>query len=328
MKRPKKHKVRADGLAETTLVTPAPQPYATSYHAPVLYKPIVAGLIHRADGLYVDGTLGGGGHSAAFLDALSENGRVIGLDQDDEALREAQARLGKDARFRAVKSNFGDLQKCLAEIGVEEIDGLLLDLGVSSHQLDAGRRGFSFQADAALDMRMNPSEGMSAAAFLNSADEYEIRRVLKAYGEEPRAAQIARRIVQSRPLDTTQDLANVVTTVVWGPEQHKTLARVFQGIRIAINQELEVLEQVLVQALTVLKLGGRIAVLSYHSLEDRRVKRFLKFGNFEGEAEKDFFGAPLTPWKLLTPKAIEADSSEVVANPRARSAKLRIAEKL
>ena len=313
--------------AEENPIQEAPQPYATPYHAPVLWKPIREQLIQEPDGIYIDGTLGGGGHSAVLLDGLGENARVIGVDQDDEALAEAQRRLGHDPRFQTIKGNFGDLSALLDEAEIHNVSGILLDLGVSSHQLDARELGFSFQGDGLLDMRMGADTATSASDLINYADAATLQHMLFSYGEEPKARKIVAAILESRPLTTTGELAQVIRNVIRGPEQNKALARVFQAIRIAVNAELEQLERVLPAAQHRLKAGGRLAVMSYHSLEDRRVKRFLRYGNFEGEAKKDFYGNPLTPWKLLTTKAIEADAAEIAANPRARSAKLRIAEK-
>ncbi len=307
-----------------------PLRYATGYHAPVLYKTVVDYLVADPAGCYVDGTLGGGGHSAALLDALGPEATVIGIDQDAEALAEAEARLADaiaDGRFRTVRGNFGDLERLLREAGIETIDGLLLDLGVSSHQLDAGERGFSFQAEAPLDMRMDTRHGVTADEVVNRWSESELRRVLRAYGEEPKAGRIARAIVEARPVPTTTALADVVRSVVPTRDEVKILARVFQGIRIAVNGELERLEQALASSVRLLRPGGRIVVLSYHSLEDRRVKRFLRYGNLEGEPVRDFYGNLITPWEDLTRKPIEASAEEVAANPRARSVRMRVAER-
>ena len=314
--------------------------YATDYHAPVLYNAVVEGLVTDREGVYVDATLGGGGHSAALLDALAEGGRVIGIDRDADALAAAEARLAADVergRFRALRGNFADLQALLADVGAGPVDGLLLDLGVSSHQLDVPRRGFAFSAEGALDMRMDQRGGLTAREVVNGWDEGELARLFFEYGEEPKARRIARAIAEARPLETTRELAEAVRGVVPSRQATKVLARVFQAIRIAVNGELDALETALAAALEVLKVGdreeggrpgGRMAVIAYHSLEDRRAKRFFRYGNLEGEPRRDLYGRPLTPWRELTRKPAGPTSAEVEANPRARSARLRIAERV
>lgn len=312
---------------------PAPDglPYGSAYHVPVLCHAAVTGLIHERTGLYVDGTLGGGGHSAALLDALESAGRVIGVDQDEEALAVAEERLAfavADGRFQTIRGNFGNLPALLHDRGIERVDGLLLDLGVSSYQLDTATRGFSYSADGVLDMRMDQASERTAHEIVNTWDEYEIRRILYTYGEEKRAPKVARAMVQARPLETTAALTDLVRSVAPAKEVVKTLARVFQALRIAVNGELEVLEQILLDAPRLLKPGGRMAVISYHSLEDRRVKRIFQTGNLKGERVRDLYGNQLTPWRLITRKPIRADETEIAANPRARSARLRIAERI
>ncbi|MEM1041078.1 MAG: 16S rRNA (cytosine(1402)-N(4))-methyltransferase RsmH [Bacteroidota bacterium] len=307
-----------------------PAPYATDYHAPVLYREVVGELITDPAGVYVDGTLGGGGHAAALLDALAPEGRVVGIDQDPEALATAKARLSGEAeagRFRTLRGNFGDLERLLAEAGIEQIGGLLLDLGVSSHQIDEVRRGFAYVASGPLDMRMDTGAPLTAADLVNRAEPEELVHILRAYGEEPRAPKIVRALVKARPIETTGELAEVVRAATYHREEVKTLARVFQALRIAVNDELAVLERALIAGLRVLRPGGRIAVIAYHSLEDRRAKQFLRYGNFAGEPMRDFYGTLLTPWALLTRKPVTASDSEIEANPRARSARLRVAEK-
>jgi 16S rRNA (cytosine1402-N4)-methyltransferase len=305
-------------------------PYASAYHAPVLCHTVVDRLVTDRAGTYVDGTLGGGGHTAALLDALAAEGRVIGIDQDANALAAAKERLGDalaQGRFIPLKGNFGDVAGLLHKAGIEAIDGLLLDLGVSSHQIDTASRGFSYMQEGALDMRMDPSASLTAADIVNSWTEAEIRRLMFQLGEEPRSTRIARAIVDRRPLETTAELAAVVRDSVPHKEVFKSLSRVFQALRIAVNAELDVLERALSAATDLVRQGGRIAVISYHSLEDRRVKRFLRFGNFKGEARKDFYGNLLAPWKELATRPIAASDDEVAANPRARSARLRVAER-
>ncbi|NNF59662.1 MAG: 16S rRNA (cytosine(1402)-N(4))-methyltransferase RsmH [Rhodothermaceae bacterium] len=304
--------------------------YASDYHAPVLAREVVEGLVTNPSGVYVDGTLGGGGHAAALLDALGPDALVVGIDQDADALTTATERLFDDlqaGRFRALRGNFADMEALLADAGLDAVDGVLLDLGISSHQIDEAARGFAFSADGPLDMRMNAAAPETAADLINTLDVQALTDLLRAYGEEPRAWPIANAIVEQRPLATTGDLADAVRSAVPTREEVKTLARVFQALRIAVNDEIGVLERVLGAALRVLKPGGRLAVIAYHSLEDRPTKHFLRFGNLEGEARKDFFGNLLTPFTLLTRKPLTASAAEVAANPRARSARLRIAEK-
>ena len=308
----------------------AEAPYATGYHAPVLYDEVVEGLVTDPAGVYVDGTLGGGGHAAALLGALGPDALVVGIDQDPEAIAAAEARLA-DAkaagRFRTIRGNFGDLEALLAGAGFDEVDGVLLDLGVSSHQIDEAARGFAYAAEGPLDMRMDPDAPFSAADLVNRAEPDELIHILRAYGEEPRAPRIVRTLLDRRPVETTAALADAVRDAVPYKEEVKSLSRVFQALRIAVNDELAVLERALVAGLRVLRTGGRMAVIAYHSLEDRRAKQFLRYGNFEGEPVRDFYGNLLTPWDLVTRKPITASDAEVAANPRARSARLRIAAK-
>ncbi len=307
-----------------------PLKYGSSYHVPVLYKAVTDGIVTESGGVYVDATLGGGGHTAALLDVLSPRGRVIGIDQDVEALEAARSRLAADierGRFIALRGNFEHLERLLAEVDATQVDGLLLDLGVSSHQLDTAARGFSYQAEAELDMRMDPHGGISAHDIVNTWDRQDLKELFSSYGEEPRAGRIASAIESARPLATTQELAAIIRQHVPTREEVKSLSRVFQALRIGVNREIDVLERVLEGAVRIVRPGGRIAVISYHSLEDRRVKRFLRYGNFRGEPVRDLYGNLLTPWKELTRKPIRPDEREVEANPRARSARLRIAER-
>ena len=305
--------------------------YATPYHAPVLLAETVEGLVTDPSGLYVDGTLGGAGHSAALLDALAPGALVVGIDQDDEALAEATARID-DARFRAVKGNFADVDALLEGAGLgpahgRACAGVLLDLGVSSHQIDDAGRGFAFSADGPLDMRMDGADGVETAADLIdrlSADA--LADLIFAYGEEGRSRQIARAVKAASPR-TTGDLAAAVRASVPTRDELKALARVFQALRIAVNDEMEVLERALAAATSVLGEGGRLAVIAYHSLEDRRAKRWLRAGRLSGEAARDVFGNELSPLRLVTRRAVTAGDAEVARNPRARSARLRIAER-
>ncbi|MEM1271309.1 MAG: 16S rRNA (cytosine(1402)-N(4))-methyltransferase RsmH [Bacteroidota bacterium] len=316
-------------MSEPEAHQPDPLKHATGYHAPVLSHAVVEELVTNTSGVYVDATLGGGGHSEALLEQLEPDGRVIGIDQDPDALAAAEARLQTafGNRFTAVRSNFRDLVTVVEQLGLVAVDGILLDLGVSSHQIDTPARGFSYMADGPLDMRMNPDGLLTASDLINTWDARELARVFRTHGQEPRAWRLAQQIVKARPIASTRALADVLERAVPSKDRVKTLARVFQALRIQVNEEMDVLETVLTGALQVLKPGGRIAVISYHSGEDGRVKRFLRFGNFEGQAQRDFFGNLITPWVLLTRKPINADPEEINLNPRARSARLRIAEK-
>ena len=333
--------MRADGDADAA----GSAAYATAYHAPVLAAETVAGLVTDPAGLYVDGTLGGGGHSAALLDVLSPGALVVGIDQDAEALATARARLA-DAeaagRFVALRGNFADLDALLAAAGLgpthgRPAAGVLLDLGVSSRQLDAPARGFAFAHDGPLDMRMDGQTGETAAELVARLSETALADTIYAYGEEGRSRRVAASIKNALRMETTGDLAAAVRRSVPTRDKGKALARVFQALRIAVNDEMGVLERALPAALAVLARpaagtdggttpGGRLAVISYHSLEDRRAKHFLRTGRFEATVEKDLFGRPLTPFVAVTRRAVVATAAEVARNGRARSARLRIAE--
>ncbi len=307
------------------------QRFASGYHAPVLCNAVVKGLITSRDGLYVDGTLGGGGHSAALLEALHAGGRVVGIDRDQDAIVAAQSRLSEEVgsgRFSAKRGNFDQIERLLSDMGVTQVDGFLLDLGVSSHQLDQPERGFSHRLEGPLDMRMDVEDTEDAASLLNSWSESDITTILRKFGEQPGARRIARKIISLRPLESTSDLARAVRQSVPGHQAGKALARIFQAVRIAVNSELESLEDVLTSSESFLRTGGRIAVISYHSLEDRRVKRFFRSGNFEGLVHRDVYGEKLSPWRELTRRPVFPDDAEIECNARARSARLRIAERL
>ncbi|MAO63861.1 MAG: hypothetical protein CL666_02555 [Balneola sp.] len=297
-------------------------------HIPVLLQESVDALITDKDGVYVDGTLGGGGHSKEILDKLGENGRLYGIDQDDEALEAASNRIGDDSRFTPIKGNFGYLTTILPPQTHGQVAGILLDLGVSTHQIKEPERGFSFQEDGPLDMRMGNLSGVSAYQVVNEYDYETLRDIIFHYGEEKQSRKIARAIIDNRPIETTGELQKVVSSVVNSRFEVKSLARVFQGIRIEVNRELEMLENVLEQSLEVLKPGGRIVAISYHSLEDRIVKRFFKAGNFKGKVEKDFYGNPISPIKPVNKQVITPSKDEVSRNSAARSAKMRVAEKV
>lgn len=297
-------------------------------HIPVLLNEALDGLITDKNGLYIDGTLGGGGHSLHILSQLGENARLYGIDQDDEALNAATSRIGDDKRFAALKGNFGYLSTLLPPQTHGRVTGILLDLGVSTHQIKAGERGFSFQEDGPLDMRMGNLSGVSAYQVVNEYPYEQLRDIIFHYGEEKMSRQIAKAIIDARPVESTGELRKIVASVVNKRFEVKSLARVFQGIRLEVNRELDMLKNVLEQSLEVLKPGGRIVAISYHSLEDRIVKRFFKAGNHEGNIEKDFYGNPLSPLKAVNKQVITPTKEEIASNPAARSAKLRIAEKV
>jgi 16S rRNA (cytosine1402-N4)-methyltransferase len=298
-----------------------------TYHIPVMLRECMEYLATDPEGVYVDGTLGAGGHSAALLERLGPKGRVIGVDQDPEAIEEATSSI-KDDRFEAVMGNFGYIGTIVPPEDHGNVAGVLLDLGVSSHQIDDPARGFSFRESGPLDMRMLPMQKRSAADVVNNTTYEELRDILYQYGEERKSGLIAKRIIERRPLGTTDDLRACVEEVVRGPHTVKSLARVFQAIRIEVNRELEMLKSGLESAAGILKPGGRLVVMSYHSLEDRLVKNYMKAGNFSGKQEKDFYGNLLRPLRPLFNKPQGATEQEIARNPRSRSARLRAAEKL
>lgn len=300
---------------------------STSYHEPVLLKEAVDYLVTDEAGFYIDGTLGGGGHSAAILKCLNNTGKVYGIDQDDDALQTASNRIN-DKRFQTVKGNFGYMDVLLPITCRGQIAGILLDLGVSSYQINEGSRGFSFREDGPLDMRMDKKSGKNAVDVLNDYSEGDLTNILFTYGEERLSRKIANAIVNRRPLSTTNDLKTAVEAAVKGPHVVKSLARVFQAIRIEVNQELEMLKTALMKSVEMLRPGGRLVVISYHSLEDRIVKHFIRSGNFDGEVEKDFYGHDIRPLEPLKPSLITPSEEEISINPRARSAKMRVGVKL
>lgn len=302
--------------------------HETEYkHVPVLLQESVAQLVTVPDGIYVDATLGGGGHSREILSQLNSDGQLIGIDQDDEALQAARSRIGDDPRFSTIKGNFGYLSRLLPPEIHGEVSGILFDLGVSTHQISEAERGFSFQEDGPLDMRMSNLRGISAQTVVNDYSYEDLRDVIFHYGEERMSRQIARAIIEARPVETTGELRDIIKTVVHGPHQIKSVARVFQGIRIEVNRELDMLRSGLEQSLEILKTGGRIVAISYHSLEDRIVKRFFKAGNHQGKVEKDFYGNDLSPIESLSDGIIRPEKEEIERNPAARSAKMRVAQK-
>jgi len=297
-------------------------------HTPVLLKESVDFLVTDPDGIYIDATLGGGGHSLAILKKLSVNGRLFGLDQDAEAHRAAAGNIGDDDRFTPVTGNFGYLKTLIKPEFHGRLSGILYDLGVSTHQIKEAERGFSFQKDGPLDMRMSELTGLSAQEVVNEYSYEKLRDIIFHYGEERFSREIAREIIERRPIKSTAELKDAVTSVVHGRHTVKSIARVFQGIRIEVNRELEVLKDSLSQAIEILATGGRIVAISYHSLEDRIVKNFFKSGNESGTIKKDFYGNPLRPLKPLTRNIITPGEEEIKRNPAARSAKLRVAEKI
>jgi len=306
-----------------------------SGHVPVLLEPVLDGLRIKRDGNYVDGTFGRGGHSHAILDELGASGRLVAIDRDPEAITGASETLLNDPRFELVRGEIAQLETITSERRLAgELDGILLDLGVSSPQLDDARRGFSFRRDGPLDMRMDPESGISASDYLATVDEASLKNVLRRYGEEKAAARVARAIIAARdeaPITTTGRLADIVAAAVPGRRERKHPAtRTFQAIRIVVNRELEQLEAALAQAVRVLRRGGRLCVISFHSLEDRIVKRFMRDQAREPEQYRGMPSIPagLEPKLRIVGKAVTASEAEVAANARARSARLRIAERL
>lgn len=297
----------------------------TDYHVPVLLRQSLDVLITDPDGIYIDGTLGAGGHTRALLDRLGMKARVFGIDQDEDALQ-ACADI-EDQRFTPLRGNFGFMDALIPNELKGKITGILLDLGVSSHQIDAPERGFSFQAEGPLDMRMGSMILHSAQEILNTYSVEQLSDIFFRYGEERHSRAIARSVEQARPLRSTTDLRKAVEKVIKGPHLNKSLARIFQAIRIEVNRELDMLERALERSIDLLCEGGRIVVISYHSLEDRLVKYFFRSGRLDGELEKDFYGNPITPFVNLTRNAITADELEIAENPRSRSARLRAAER-
>ena len=295
------------------------------YHNPVLLHPTVDGLNIKPDGIYVDVTFGGGGHSKEILNRLGPDGKLFAFDQDEDALANALP----DERFTLINENFRFIKRFLRFHGVKEVDGILGDLGVSSHQFDVPERGFSTRFDAELDMRMSQKNDLNAYRVVNEYDNDNLRRVFFDYGELKNAPALARTIVEARehsPIKTTDELKEVLAKYLPERVRNKILAQIYQAIRIEVNQEMDVLKEFLEQSLEILKPGGRLSVISYHSLEDRLVKRFIKNGMFEGEPERDFYGNFSVPFNTVG-KLIVPDNDEIKLNNRARSAKLRIAEK-
>ena len=297
-----------------------------TYHIPVLLTQSVDGLNIHPEGTYVDVTFGGGGHSREILSRLGPNGRLLGFDQDEDAERN----IVDDPRFTFVRSNFRYLRNFLRYYGISRVDGILADLGVSSHHFDDSERGFSFRFDGELDMRMNKRAGLTAADVVNTYSEERLADLFYLYGELKNSRKLAAAIVKAR---TTKEITTIghfldIVKPLFGKEREKKeLAKVFQALRIEVNQEMEALKEMLNAATAVLRTGGRLSVITYHSLEDRMVKNMMKTGNTEGKVQKDFFGNVDAPFKLLNNKVVTPDADEIARNPRSRSAKLRVAER-
>ena len=297
----------------------------STYHTPVLLDESVSALAIKDGGIYVDVTFGGGGHSREILSRMGKNSRLIAFDRDTDALNNAP----KDDRLILIHNNFRFLQNHIRFNGFDKVDGILADLGVSSHQFDTGERGFSFRFDAKLDMRMNRLSNKTAAEILNSYSIEELTRIFQNYGEvdnSGRAARLVCEFREKRGLETTTDLNEAVGPMLPKFAEHKFLAKIYQALRIEVNGEMRSLEGFLRDTIKVLKPGGRLSVITYHSLEDRMVKNFMKSGNIDGKVAKDFFGNTESPFKIIAKKPIIPSEEEIAANTRARSAKLRIAE--
>lgn len=295
------------------------------YHNPVLLNQCIDFLQVRPDGIYVDVTFGGGGHSRAILEQLKE-GKLYAFDQDPEAKNNAP----ESENFELIGSNFRFLEKMLRVKGITQVDGLLADLGVSSHQFDKEERGFSIRFDGPLDMRMNPGKSKSAREVVNTYELDELIRIFRFYGELQNPHKLAHALLNHRadgPINTTFELKEALKALEPRTRQAQFWAKVFQAIRIEVNEELEVIKEMLMQTVKLIKPGGRLVVMSYHSLEDRLIKNFFRSGNFDGEPQQDFYGNLIRPFDPVNRKPIVAEEEEVIANPRARSAKLRVAER-
>lgn len=297
------------------------------YHQPVLLSESMEGLAVKPDGVYVDVTFGSGQSSRAILERLGPDGRLYSFDQDSDA----QSNCFEDSRFTFIAANFRHIRNFLSFHNVEQVDGILADLGVSSHQFDVAERGFSTRLDGPLDMRMDRQKGRTAADILATYGEEELASLFYRYGELPNARRLARMIVQARaaePFVRTSQLRETAAACSPKPKENRYLAQVFQALRMEVNGELDALAALLTQSASLLRPGGRIAIISYHSLEDRLVKRFLRSGNLEGEEEKDFYGRSLSPFRLVTRRAVVASETEQAENSRSRSARLRVGEKV
>jgi 16S rRNA (cytosine1402-N4)-methyltransferase len=298
----------------------------STYHSPVLLHESLEELNIDPAGIYVDVTFGGGGHSREILKRLNESGKLFAFDQDPDAVRNAP----NDSRFTLIRENFRTLKDSLFKAGITSVDGILADLGVSSHQFDTAERGFSIRFEGPLDMRMNPEQSLSAATVINTYEANELRNILRLYGEVENAGAVVKRILDARTsesIETVEQLKAVLIPLARRGKENQYLAKVFQALRIEVNNELEALQEMLIQAAVVLKESGRLVVISYHSLEDRLVKNYFRSGSFEGEQEKDFYGNLIRPLEPLSMKAILPNENEIEMNSRARSAKMRVATK-
>ena len=295
------------------------------YHVPVMLEECIEGLNIKPDGIYIDLTFGGGGHSKAILQRLSSEGSLYAFDQDSDAVKNAL----DDDRFTMIEDNFSNLTNQLKLYRVTQVDGILADLGISSYQIDCAERGFSTRFDAELDLRMNRKQILTAKDVVNTYSYEQLKKIFSDFGELSNAHQIAKKIesLQIEGISTTTQLKEILQPLAQRGKENKFFAQVFQALRIEVNGEIDVLKKMLEQTSPLLKKGGRLVVMSYHSLEDRLVKNFMKTGNADGNLEKDFFGNQLTPYKLITSKPIVPSDDEIQINSRARSAKLRIAER-
>lgn len=300
---------------------------ATEYHIPVMLLQCIEGLAIRPNGVYVDLTFGGGGHSKEILKYLGEEGSLYGFDQDEDAAANAP----EDPKFTFVQANFRDLKRYLRLYGISKVDGILADLGISSHQIDEPSRGFSTRFEGGLDMRMSQMGSLTAKDVLNTYEEAGLHKIFGIYGEVKNAKSLAQAVVSeraNRPFETTEQFKQLLQKLAPRGREFKYFAQVFQALRIEVNDEMRALEEMLVQAVDVLKPEGRLVIMSYHSLEDRMVKNFINKGKIQGEVEKDFYGNLIRPLEPVTRKAIQASPEEVAVNNRARSAKLRVAKKV
>ena len=300
----------------------------SEYHNPVLLDESVSALIGSPKGIYADATFGGGGHTSEILRRIAPEGRVISFDRDSDAI----ANKPDDDRLTLIRSDFRWIQNHLLHQGCKEgVDGILADLGVSSHQFDTAERGFSFRYEAPLDMRMNQEATLTAADIVNNYSQEDLEKILRLYGEVDNSRKLAQLICKARetaPINTTTELGKAIESVLPKFAEHKFLAKVYQALRIEVNQEMKSLEKFLIGAAKSLKPGGKLVIITYHSLEDRMVKNFIKAGNIEGKVEKDFYGNATAPLKAVNRKPILPQEEEIATNTRARSAKLRIAEKI
>ena len=300
----------------------------SEYHNPVLLDESVSALIGSPKGIYADATFGGGGHTSEILRRIAPEGRVISFDRDSDAI----ANKPDDDRLTLIRSDFRWIQNHLLHQGCSEgVDGILADLGVSSHQFDTAERGFSFRYEAPLDMRMNQEATLTAADIVNNYSQEDLEKILRLYGEVDNSRKLAQLICKAReaaPINTTTELGKAIESVLPKFAEHKFLAKVYQALRIEVNQEMKSLEKFLIGAAKSLKPGGKLVIITYHSLEDRMVKNFIKAGNIEGKVEKDFYGNATAPLKAVNRKPILPQEEEIASNTRARSAKLRIAEKI